>query len=390
MSSEESIVRKSVTRLGTRLRELEETADQPGSADHVAQLVARLDGLESEFKSIHFQVIDAEDEKSLDKEQEYLDKYDDDLTSIKVRLCRLLAAKSDTPASSVYRKTLSCKLSRLEKSLRVAEEALSEMTGELDISLLELYREQLAGYKKDLANVCEDLLAIDLPDTDDLFDLHAQLERVHFECSHKVKKLLMSSASGTPPTPAVDGKGVKLPKLDVPTFDGVLSWRQFWEQFVVSVHDRNNLSDAEKLVYLQHANTVEWLEEFVTKLAEESCEAVREDIHERGDAAQWVASYDGYYKTGKIAWFVHRTKRGSSHNWEGTSAGAEGDMFDEVLKKAKNANFNVKEIVTDKDSSVKSIYLQHFPEGIVTFCSNHCSKTFHKDLQKIKQEKCQV
>ena len=152
---------------------------------------------------------------------------------------------------------------------------------------------------------------------------------------------------------------------------------------------------------------MEWLEEFVTKLAEESCEAVREDIHERGDAAQWVASYDGFYltrghysnnssatlhdyKTGKIAWFVHRTKRGSSHNWEGTSAGAEGDMFDEVLKKAKNANFNVKEIVTDKDSSVKSIYLQHFPEGIVTFCSNHCSKTFHKDLQKIKQEKCQV
>ena len=81
-----------------------------------------------------------------------------------------------------------------------------------------------------------------------------QLERVHFECSHKVKKLLISSTSGTPPTPAVDGKGVKLPKLDVPTFDGdILSWRQFWEQFVVSVHDRNKLSDAEKLVYLQHA-----------------------------------------------------------------------------------------------------------------------------------------
>ena len=65
-------------------------------------------------------------------------------------------------------------------------------------------------------------------------------------------------------------------------------------------------------------------------------------------------------------------------------------MFDEVLKKAKNAGFNVKEVVTDKDSSVKSIYLQHFPEGIVTFCSNHSSKTFHKDLQKIKQEKGRV
>ena len=135
--------------------------------------------------------------------------------------------------------------------------------------------------------------------------------------------------------------------------------------------------------------------------------AVREDIHERGDRQRWVASYDGFYltrghhsnnssatlhdyETGKVAWFVHRTKKGKNHNWEGTSGGAEGDMFDEVLTKAKDASFNVKEIVTDKDSSVKSIYLQHFPEGIVTFCSNHCSKTFHKDLQKIKQGKCQV
>lgn len=152
---------------------------------------------------------------------------------------------------------------------------------------------------------------------------------------------------------------------------------------------------------------MEWLEGYVTKLAEASCEAVRSAVQKRGDHQKWTASYDGFYltrghysnnssatlhdyATGKIAWFSHRTKKGKEHNWEGTSAGAEGDMFDEVLKKAKDEGFNVKEIVTDKDSSVKSIYLHHFPEGIITFCSNHCSKSFHKDLQKIKQEKCQV
>ena len=64
--------------------------------------------------------------------------------------------------------------------------------------------------------------------------------------------------------------------------------------------------------------------------------------------------------------------------------------IDEVLMKAKDANFKIKEIVTDKDSSVQSIYSLRFPEGTVTYCSNHCAKTFHKDLQKIKQEKCQV
>ena len=29
---------------------------------------------------------------------------------------------------------------------------------------------------------------------------------------------------------------------------------------------------------------------------------------------------------------LHRTKRGTGHNWEGTSA-AEGDMFDELIGK---------------------------------------------------------
>ena len=37
------------------------------------------------------------------------------------------------------------------------------------------------------------------------------------------------------------------------------------------------------------------------------------------------------YETGKIAWFCHRTKRGLGHNWEGTSGGAEGHMFDELI-----------------------------------------------------------
>ena len=33
-----------------------------------------------------------------------------------------------------------------------------------------------------------------------------------------------------------DGKGVRLPKLDIPTFDGdVLHWAQFWEQFKMIV-----------------------------------------------------------------------------------------------------------------------------------------------------------
>ena len=61
-----------------------------------------------------------------------------------------------------------------------------------------------------------------------------------FDCSLKVKKAL-NLQHGT--TSTVDGKWVKLPKLEVPTFDGdILDWKTFWEQFSVSIHTRPNLS----------------------------------------------------------------------------------------------------------------------------------------------------
>ena len=48
-------------------------------------------------------------------------------------------------------------------------------------------------------------------------------------------------------------EGHQTPK-EGPMFDGnLLHWPKFWEQFEVSVHDKDSLSDAEKLVYLQHA-----------------------------------------------------------------------------------------------------------------------------------------
>ena len=48
--------------------------------------------------------------------------------------------------------------------------------------------------------------------------------------------------------------GVKLPKLDIPTFDGnILNWRSFWERFRVSMNDRTTLTNSEKLVYLQQS-----------------------------------------------------------------------------------------------------------------------------------------
>ena len=115
-----------------------------------------------------------------------------------------------------------------------------------------------------------------------------------------------------------------------------------------------------------------------------------------------MASFDGFYltwghylnnssatlhdhSTGKIAYFSHRTKKGPGHNWSGTSGGAEADILDELLGKAKEDGLVVQEVVTDRDSSINATFCRHFLEGKVTYFSNHCAKTLHIDLEKIKR-----
>jgi len=65
-------------------------------------------------------------------------------------------------------------------------------------------------------------------------------------------------------------------------------------------------------------------------------------------------------------------------------------MQDELLGKGKDDGRVVQEIVTNKDSSVNATFCRHFSEGTVTYCSNHCAKTLHKNLETIKRNKCKV
>lgn len=104
---------------------------------------------------------------------------------------------------------------------------------DLDHSLLEQHREQLSDQKHELFVVHEDLISLDLDDDNPLVTQHASLVRLQFNCFH-VKKLISTRNSSNE-----EGKGVKLPKIDVPTFNGdVLNWTRFWGQFKVLVHER--------------------------------------------------------------------------------------------------------------------------------------------------------
>ena len=111
---------------------------------------------------------------------------------------------------------------------------------------LQLHQEKIADLRHDLAEIHDSAFKMGLNDAGKLMGMLTEIEKEIFECS-----LLQSSKD--PPTTSTtsttsDSYGVKLPKLDIPTFSGnVLEWQTFWEQFRVSVHDRP-ISDAEKLV----------------------------------------------------------------------------------------------------------------------------------------------
>ena len=146
--------------------------------------------------------------------------------------------------------------------------------------------------------------------------------------------------------------------------DSRCSWRQYYPvlSFLINGHLHAEYARLSGWLGLPSCSGMQWLriverlEAHVTKLAEWSCGQVRQEIVKRGDDKKWVASFDGFYltrghysnnasaslhdyNTGDIAWFSHRTKRGSGHNWEGTSGGAEGDMFNEILGKVRAAGF---------------------------------------------------
>ena len=96
----------------------------------------------------------------------------------------------------------------------------------------------------------------------ELYEKYSKLKEVHFDCCHKVKKLINNCIPRSTPTTTTSAAstageakgGLKVPKLEAPTFDGdILNWTRFWEQFTISIDQQTNLSEAEKFAYLQQS-----------------------------------------------------------------------------------------------------------------------------------------
>ena len=171
-------------------------------------------------------------------------------------------------------------LSRLESNISSICDAVNSLTEPLDVCLLQQYREQLRDLKAELGKISSDLLAMDLDESDELYQAQSRQENNIFSCGLKIKKLLASVPTTTSSAAtSVESSGVKLPRIDVPTFDGqVINWNSCWEQFNISIHSRTKLSNTEKLVYLKQSlkdGTAKGVIEGLSKSGEHYEEAIK-------------------------------------------------------------------------------------------------------------------
>lgn len=188
--------RGSVTRLGTRVTELEGIANQPGTTGYARQLLTKLKSHDEEFKNLHFQIIDSIDEgddAALDDEQTVLDNFDDAVSDLTVRLESLITCTAPVPppgpATPFDRRPLNRKLVRVKVGLNRVDARMSDEVAVPERPELNQFREELSDYKKDLAVLYEDLVTRDITDDDALFDHHSRLERKLSSVSQKLKGL---------------------------------------------------------------------------------------------------------------------------------------------------------------------------------------------------------
>ena len=174
----------SIAKLVTRLESLETKADQPTTYDHTQELNKNLQKLDSDFKKHHYELIDLVDEAddaALIREQAVLDEHDDLLADLNVRVKRLLI-DSSASIDSTQRKAILRRISRLHNSITTLNDSTKALTSPADPFLVRQYTERLNEAKAEQRDVSDGLLAMSLPDGDNLSTSLLTAEELILEC----------------------------------------------------------------------------------------------------------------------------------------------------------------------------------------------------------------
>ena len=290
------VTKSSITKLGNKTNDLEAAEHDYIVMSHAAQLLKRLETYDADYRSHHTAIIDAlESDEATVPEQEELDRHDEDVTDLTIRLQVLSAA----PISAVTdgRTLALCQLAQLQAKLTAIGDDISTLAADPnDVPLVYLYQEQLVEFKRELFDIRNNVISITVDDSDPLNDTIKRQEKLIFDMSVTVKRLLYSPSTEAlvPTTPETPTRGVNLPKIEIATFNGdLLSWQTFWEQFDVSIHSRRDVSNAEKLAYLRHS------------LKDGSAKAAIEGLSQSGDQyLEAIASLKARYDRPRL---IHQT-----------------------------------------------------------------------------------
>ena len=170
---------------------LESSTDNPATLELAQGTTSKLDTLDKDFRTHHHALVDLiDDEETLLAEQTTLGEHDDLIAELSAHTQQLINActpSSDTP----LRKIASRRLTHLKKALSSIKTAITSSDDELvDVCLLSQYEEKLGDCKKELVDVRNSLLSLDMEETDEVYTSQVALEGEIFDCSLQIKKLL--------------------------------------------------------------------------------------------------------------------------------------------------------------------------------------------------------
>ena len=227
-----SVVKASLTKLSTKLTELEADTTNPTLLEAAKNLADKLKSLQQDFKNHQLSIIDrTEEEEALAEEQLALDTGEDQVSELSIRIQRLITLATGSKSQDAVR-VANKQLALLQTKLESIDTAAQDIDGaEEDVTCtLEEYRDQVTEVKTELATLKTSLLTSDATTSDPIMQDHSRVEKLAFDCLLKIKKRLRTVA--TPSTKVNEATATKLPKLELPTFHGdILRWKNFWEQF---------------------------------------------------------------------------------------------------------------------------------------------------------------
>ena len=157
--------------------------------------------------------------------------------------------KSSSKTESAAYKIASRRLASLRDRLTVISLALTKLSGAPEeIYLVEQYQEQVSDLKRGLSDARRNVMSSCTHEESNTLIKSSvvNIDKLLFDVGLTLKKLAVKppiTHDKTTTDPAFDSKMIKLPKLDIPTFDSnILHWLTFWEQYCIAIHDRADLS----------------------------------------------------------------------------------------------------------------------------------------------------